>query len=173
MNLNVLMDDPDDFDQFQDIFEEMKRIHGQVPREVLDRLKLENSTTSSMSDLEYSKDFGESTVSGLLRGLGDSSSASTGLEYSQSIQHDQSQSSFSYSSASPNSNRASPYGARNAVHMEASEVERLGLIREEDQSESQTSSSVSREVQISQASSESHDAQSSLEGAGSKGYHKP
>ncbi|KAL3922514.1 MAG: hypothetical protein SGILL_002160, partial [Bacillariaceae sp.] len=161
-SVSALMDDHD-FDH-QDIFLEMKRIYP----EVLDRVKLENSTTSSMSEFEYSKDFGESATSGLLRGLGDSESASASLEYSQSVQHDQSQSSFSCSSASPNSNKTSPYGSRSAVHLEAGEVERLGLIREEDRSESQTSSSVSREIEVSQTSSESHDQQSPLQRASSK-----
>jgi hypothetical protein len=165
-SVSALMDDPDDFDQFQDIFEEMKRIHGQIPREVLDRLKFDNSTTSSVSDFEYSRELGESMTSGHLKGLEDSGSAS--LEYSQSVHHEQSQSSFSYSSASPGSTRNSPYGARNAVHMEASEVERLGLIREEDRSESQTSSSASREVPISHTSSESQDRTSSLRRSASK-----
>ncbi|KAL3923469.1 MAG: hypothetical protein SGILL_001639 [Bacillariaceae sp.] len=50
-SVSALVDNSGDFDQFQDIFEEMQRIHGRVPQELLDRLKLEGSGTStSISD---------------------------------------------------------------------------------------------------------------------------
>ena len=71
-SVSVLMDDPDDFDNMDDILEEVKRIHGgNVPKEILKDLQL------SGSDLEYSR-----------------SSASFFRLSQQSLDFDYSQSSF-------------------------------------------------------------------------------
>jgi hypothetical protein len=79
-SISVLMDDPDDVNYLEDIVEEVRRIHGgEVPREVVDRLK--ERLRRSFSDLEYSKDFGDSSKgSGFFKG----SAQSFNFDYSQS-----------------------------------------------------------------------------------------
>ncbi|KAG7369299.1 hypothetical protein IV203_032042 [Nitzschia inconspicua] len=132
-SISVLMDDPNDIDHLEDIVEEVRRIHGgEVPQEVVDRLK--DRLKRNSSGLDYMKDFGESSKS------------SRFFKYSaQSLNFDYSQSTFS-SVASPIT--TSPMlTQKSSVISAAGELRGLDLI-EEVGSQSQSFSSGNQDYDV-------------------------
>lgn len=150
-SISVLMDEHDGIDHLDDIVEEVRRIHGgEVPREVIDRLK--DRLKCSLSDLEYSKDFGESSKSsGFYKGS------------VQSFNFDYSQSTFS-SVGSPLTSPLLPKKA--SVHSAPGDLDGLDLIEEV---RSQSSSSKNKkDVEGEPSSRDKQKVASSLKRLGSK-----
>jgi hypothetical protein len=152
-SISVLMDDPAEIDHLEDIVEEVRRIHGgEVPQEVVDRLN--DRLKRSLSDLDYMKDFGDSSKSsGFFKG----SAHSFAFDYSQST------------SSVPSTLNSSSLLPPTSTVEDSGELDGLDII-EEVRSQSQTSSSARKEKKMdnAQSSGESHENLTTLIRATSK-----